>query len=31
MPDVVYGIRGKNIYTQDIPLETNILEILRAI
>jgi len=31
MPDVIYGIRGKNIYTQDIPLETNILEILRAI
>ena len=31
MPDVIYGIKGKNIYTQDIPLETNILEILRAI
>jgi len=31
MPDVIYGIRGKNIYTQDIPLEQNILEILRAI
>ena len=31
MPDVIYGIRGKNIYTQDIPLENNILEILRAI
>lgn len=31
MPDVVYGIRGKNIYTQDIPLENNILSILRAI
>ena len=31
MPDVIQGIRGKNIYTQDIPLETNILEILRAI
>ena len=31
MPDIIYGIRGKNIYTQDIPLETNILEILRAI
>ena len=31
MPDVIKGIRGKNIYTQDIPLETNILEILRAI
>lgn len=31
MPDIVYGIRGKNIYTQDIPLETNIIEILRAI
>jgi hypothetical protein len=31
MPDVVYGIRGKNIYTQDVPLETNILQILRAI
>jgi len=31
MPDIVYGIRGKNIYTQDIPLEANIIEILRAI
>jgi hypothetical protein len=31
MPDVVYGIKGKNIYTQDIPLELNILEILRVI
>jgi hypothetical protein len=31
MPDVIYGIKGKNIYTQDIPLENNILEILRAI
>jgi len=31
MPDVIYGIRGKNIYTQDIPLETNIIEILRTI
>jgi len=31
MPDVIYGIRGKNIYTQDIPLETNIIEILRSI
>jgi len=31
MPDVIYGIKGKNIYTQDIPLETNIIEILRAI
>ena len=31
MPDMIKGIRGKNIYTQDIPLETNILEILRAI
>ena len=31
MPDIVYGIRGKNIYTQDIPLETNIIEILKTI
>jgi hypothetical protein len=31
MPDVIHGIRGKNIYTQDIPLETNIIEILRTI
>ena len=31
MPDVVYGIKGKNIYTQDIPLEPNIIEILRVI
>lgn len=31
MPDVISGIKGKNIYTEDIPLETNILDILRAI
>ena len=31
MPDVIHGIRGKNIYTQDIPLETNIIEILKTI
>jgi len=31
MPDVIYGISGKNIYTQDITLEQKILEILRAI
>ena len=31
MPDVIQGIRGKNIYTQDIPLEINILNILRTI
>jgi len=31
MPDAVFGIKGKNIYTQDIPLEPNVIEILRAI
>ena len=31
MPDIIHGIRGKNIYTQDIPLETNIIEILKTI
>jgi hypothetical protein len=31
MPDVVYGINGKNIYTSDIPLETDVVEILRKI
>jgi hypothetical protein len=28
MPDVVYGINGKNIYSSDIPLNNNIAEIL---
>ena len=28
MPDAVYGIRGKNIYSQDIPLNNDIIEIL---
>ena len=31
MPDVVVGINGKNIYSSDIPLETNIAEILTKI
>lgn len=31
MPEVVYGIRGKNIYTQDISIDSNIAEILNKI
>lgn len=31
MPEVVYGVNGKNIYTSDIPLETNVAEILSQI
>lgn len=31
MPDMIYGIRGKNISTSDIPIDTNIAEILRKI
>jgi len=30
-PDVVYGIRGKNILVAEIPLETNVAEILLKI
>ena len=28
MPEVIYGIRGKNIYSSEIPLNTNIAEVL---
>jgi 5'(3')-deoxyribonucleotidase len=31
MPDVIYGIKGKNISTADIMIDTNIAEILRKI
>jgi hypothetical protein len=31
MPEVIYGIRGKNIYSNDIPVEINIAEILLKI
>ena len=31
MPDMVYGIRGKNIRSTDIPVYMNIAEILRQI
>ena len=31
MPDVVYGVNGKNIYTSDIPIDINVAEILRKI
>ncbi len=31
MPTVVCGIRGKNIHTQDIPIDSNIAEILSKI
>jgi len=30
-PDVVYGIRGKNIHVSEIPLEPNVAEILLKI
>jgi hypothetical protein len=30
-PEVVYGIRGKNIILTDIPLDTNVAEILAQI
>jgi len=30
-PDVVYGIRGNNIYVSEIPLEPNVAEILLKI
>ncbi len=29
MPEAVYGIRGKNIYLRDIPLNTDIIEVLK--
>ena len=31
MPDEVFGIKGKTIYTGDIPLEPNVAEILLSI
>ena len=31
LPDMVYGINGKNIRTSDIPVDMNIAEILRKI
>jgi hypothetical protein len=31
MPDEVKGIRGKNLHISDIPLEPNVVEILRRI
>jgi len=31
MPEAVYGIRGKNIYSSEIPLNTNIAEVLLKI
>lgn len=31
MPDVIYGINGKNIYTQDINLDHKVAEILSKI
>ena len=31
MPDVVYGINGKNIYTSQIPIDLDVVEILRKI
>lgn len=31
MPDFIYGIRGKNIISSEIPLDINIVQILRKI
>lgn len=31
MPDMVYGIQGRNIHTSDIPLNNDIIEILQKI
>jgi hypothetical protein len=31
MPDTIYGIRGKNIFTADVPIDTHIAGILRQI
>jgi len=31
MPDMIYGINGKNISTADIPIDVNVAEILRNI
>jgi hypothetical protein len=31
LPDMIYGINGKNIRTGDIPLDINIAEILQKI
>ena len=31
MPDAIYGINGKNIHTSDIPIDSNVAEILRNI
>ena len=31
MPEVIYGIKGKNIYSNEIPVEINIAEILLKI
>jgi len=31
MPDVIYGIRGKNLSTADIQIDVNVAEILRKI
>jgi len=31
MPDAVYGINGNNVYSSEIPINTDILEVLRKI
>jgi hypothetical protein len=31
MPDEIRGVNGKNIHTSEIPLDMNIIEILRKI
>ena len=31
LPEMIYGVHGKNIHTADIPVDMNIAEILRKI
>jgi hypothetical protein len=31
MPDAIYGIHGKNIYTRDVPLNNDVIEVLQKI
>jgi hypothetical protein len=31
MPDMIYGVNGKNISIADIPIDTNVAEILKRI
>jgi hypothetical protein len=31
MPDMIYGIKGKNISVAEVPIDVNVAEILRQI